>query len=251
MFWSLKWGERMIILLPFSGRSDGIRAPPTIRGMKQTGGRSRRIVTRDLNIPDLGPSFGFTASNEPLWDNYMQYLVVRKYSMDQETPSFVPPFQVRSYRHHRKQQMRAFDADQEQRRAKATRVYDAHERQRMEERTGKPGRRYIPMDDASWYVVYVERGHFTDIPIFVPRGLEKRYLDFRNLALHGFDEDQLQRRQRALWIFDEDERTMKARDQRTRDNHNPDFPLSLTRTTCPRACTAAPFPALTLLVMGL
>ena len=137
--------------------------------------------------------------------------------MDQETPSFVPPFQVRSYRHHRKQQMRAFDADQEQRRAKATRVYDAHERQRMEERTGKPGRRYIPMDDASRYVVYVERGHFTDIPIFVPRGLEKRYLDFRNLALHGFDEDQLQRRQRALWIFDEDERTMKARDQRTRD----------------------------------
>ena len=93
--------------------------------------------------------------------------------MDQETPSFVPHLQVRSYRHHRKQQMRAFDADQEQRRAEATRVYDANEKQCMEERTVQPGRGYIPRNDPSRYVAYEERGHFTDIPTFVPHWVGK------------------------------------------------------------------------------
>ena len=137
--------------------------------------------------------------------------------------------------------MRAFDADQEQRRAEATRVYDANEKQSMEERTVQPERGYVPMNDPSRYVAYEERGQFSDIPTFVPRGSEKRYLNYRNWALHGFDEDQLQRRQRALWIFDEDERTMKARDQRTRDNHKSGLPPIPDPNDMPQSLYCRPF----------
>ena len=178
----------------------------------------------DFSTADSGPSFGFTGTDEPLWDSYAQFLPVKRDFMDQDIPAFLPRAQAKSYCRYRKQQMRAFDADQEQRRAEATRVYDANERQCMEERAARPRLTYVPMDDVSRFVAYEERGHFADIPTFVTRGLEKQYLDFRNRALHGFDEDQLQRRQRALWIFDEDERTMKARTERTDGNRKAGLP---------------------------
>ena len=195
----------------------------------------------DFSAADSGPSFGFTGTDEPLWDSYTQFLVVKKDFMDHEIPAFLPRAQAKSYCRYRKQQMRAFDADQEQRRAEATRVYDANERQCMEDRAARPRPAYVPRDDASRFVAYEERGLFADIPTFVTPGLEKQYSDFRNRALHGFDEDQLQRRQRALWIFDEDERTMKARTERTDANRRAGLPPIPEPNDLPQSLYERPF----------
>ena len=56
----------------------------------------------DFSAADSGPSFGFTGTDEPLWDSYTQFLVVKKDFMDREIPAFLPRAQAKSYCRYRK-----------------------------------------------------------------------------------------------------------------------------------------------------
>ena len=181
-------------------------------------------------------------------DQYLQSLSDERTEMDESEPkwlSYQLPATKASYLRIRTAMMKPLDADLAQRREEATRVYDLHEKKEQREMdecmaesergpSEVPIRFQVPFPH---YVMYEDRGFYTDVPMFVGLGMEVEYLKNRNKALHGFDLDQMRRRRAAIDVMDDDYRTVVGGS----DWKDRMFNMNLRRKMTPRNLLRRPF----------